>query len=204
MKLYCLTLSNLYSIIMFANHWTSIRNIGLVFAERKTQWTVCLHQWRCTPWEPFTKAKGIRTLLKKDLVFEQVTLHNMGTFSLITMTSQWVGWRLKLPASRLFTQPFIRAQIKENIKAPRHWPLCGEYTGDRWWRHHVKLQTSYFDRHRYIVTCYLFVAHCPDSSPIHYIVALAYLIIDNLQLLWKPILETNKTTLASGQNYTEI
>ena len=43
-------------------------------------------------------------------------------------------------------------QIKENIKAPRHWPLCGEFTGDRWipaqmannaenvsiwWRHHV-------------------------------------------------------------------
>ena len=24
------------------------------------------------------------------------------------------------------------AQIKENIKALRHWPLCGELTGDRW------------------------------------------------------------------------
>ena len=22
--------------------------------------------------------------------------------------------------------------IQENIKAPRHWPLCGEFTGDRW------------------------------------------------------------------------
>ena len=21
---------------------------------------------------------------------------------------------------------------KQNIKAPRHWPLCGEFTGDRW------------------------------------------------------------------------
>ena len=28
--------------------------------------------------------------------------------------------------------PFIRVQIKENIKAPRHWPLWGEFTGDRW------------------------------------------------------------------------
>ena len=27
-------------------------------------------------------------------------------------------WRLKSPGSRLFTQPFIQAQIKENIKAP--------------------------------------------------------------------------------------
>ena len=37
--------------------------------------------------------------------------------------------RLKSPASRLFTQSFIQAQIKENIKAPRHWLLCGECTG---------------------------------------------------------------------------
>ena len=26
----------------------------------------------------------------------------------------------------------VKTQIKENIKAPRHWPLCGEFTGDRW------------------------------------------------------------------------
>ena len=37
-----------------------------------------------------------------------------------------------ITASRLFTQPIIQAQIKENIKAPRHWALCGEFTGDRW------------------------------------------------------------------------
>ena len=27
---------------------------------------------------------------------------------------------------------FIQVQIKENINAQRHWPLCGEFTGDRW------------------------------------------------------------------------
>ena len=32
---------------------------------------------------------------------------------------------------RLLTQTF-RAQITENIKVTRHWPLCGEFTGDRW------------------------------------------------------------------------
>ena len=31
----------------------------------------------------------------------------------------------------LFAQSFVKAQIKENIKAPRHWPLCGKSTGDR-------------------------------------------------------------------------
>ena len=30
------------------------------------------------------------------------------------------------------TQLFIKAQIIENIKAPRHWPLCGKLTRDRW------------------------------------------------------------------------
>ena len=38
---------------------------------------------------------------------------------------------IKSPAPPLLTQPFIRVQIKENIKAPRHWPLCGEFTGER-------------------------------------------------------------------------
>ena len=46
---------------------------------------------------------------------------------------------------------FFQAQLRENIKAQRHWPLCGEFTGDQWnpaqmvsnaenvfiwWRHH--------------------------------------------------------------------
>ena len=26
----------------------------------------------------------------------------------------------------------LEAEIKEHIKAPRHWPLWGELTGDRW------------------------------------------------------------------------
>ena len=34
--------------------------------------------------------------------------------------------------SWVHTQPFIQTQIKENTKAPRHWALCGEFTGDRW------------------------------------------------------------------------
>ena len=49
----------------------------------------------------------------------------------ITVTSWWARWRLKSPAFRLYTQPFVQAQIKENIKAPRHWRLWEEFTGDR-------------------------------------------------------------------------
>ena len=51
--------------------------------------------------------------------------------AIITMTSLWARYHLKSPASRLFTQSFIQTQSKEIIKAPRHWPLCGEFTGDR-------------------------------------------------------------------------
>ena len=51
--------------------------------------------------------------------------------NIITVTSQWAQWRLKSPVSRLLTQPFVRAQIEENIKAPRDWPLSREFTGDR-------------------------------------------------------------------------
>ena len=32
----------------------------------------------------------------------------------------------------LTTEPFIQTHINDNIKAPRQWPLCGEFTGDRW------------------------------------------------------------------------
>ena len=57
---------------------------------------------------------------------------NPALLPIIAMTSYWVRLRLKTPASRMFAQPLIQAQIKENIKAPRHWPLWGEFNGDRW------------------------------------------------------------------------
>ena len=41
-------------------------------------------------------------------------------------------WGLKSPASRLLTQSFVQAQIKENTNAPRQYPLWGEFPSDRW------------------------------------------------------------------------
>ena len=49
----------------------------------------------------------------------------------------------------MFTQPFNQAQIKETIKVPHHWPLCGEFTGDRWnprtnwWRYHEFVKSRF-------------------------------------------------------------
>ena len=50
----------------------------------------------------------------------------------ITLTSKWPRWRLKSPASRLFTQLFIQMQIKENIKAPASLAFVWGIHRDRW------------------------------------------------------------------------
>ena len=48
-----------------------------------------------------------------------------------TVMSSWARWGLKSIAYPLFAQLLVQAQIKENIKAPRHWPLWGEFTANR-------------------------------------------------------------------------
>ena len=57
----------------------------------------------------------------------------------------------KITNGCLLKRLFRPAQIKENIKAPRHWPLWGELTDDRasnaenfsiWWRHHHQLDPN--------------------------------------------------------------
>ena len=69
------------------------------------------------------------------------------------VTSWWVRWRLKSPTSRLFAQPFVEAQIKENIKVPPDWAFArrihwwpvdsphqrasNAQNVSIWWRHHV-------------------------------------------------------------------
>ena len=114
------------------------------------------------------------------LIFREIASISLN----ITVTSKWARWRLKSPASQLLTQPFIQAQIKENIKAPRHWPLWGEFTGDQWiphtkgqlnaesvsiwWRHHENCPIcenvsqhpySQSNFEKYITTCIPLCSH---------------------------------------------
>ena len=46
---------------------------------------------------------------------------------------QWrqTGEMVSQITSLAIVYSIYQAQIKENIKAPRHWPLCGEFTGGR-------------------------------------------------------------------------
>ena len=76
-------------------------------------------------------SKFIHLRLKPHLS-ETNELTHPSTCIYISMTALWARWRLKSPGSRWFTQSFVQAQIKENTKAPRYWPLRGEITGDRW------------------------------------------------------------------------
>ena len=101
------------------------------------------------------------------LLMKEVNWLNAHWFSIgvslivVNFLSKWGHWchygdiimvpiASKSPASPLFTQPFIQAQIRENIKAPSHGPLCGEFTGDRliprtngqWFRKCFHLLTS--------------------------------------------------------------
>ena len=80
------------------------------------------------------------------------------------VTLLWARCRLKPLASRLFAQPFVQAQIKDNIKAPPHWSLWGEFIDEFpaqraskveiisiWWHHHDALATW--------VTCLIVQTH---------------------------------------------
>ena len=53
------------------------------------------------------------------------------TFSKIILLLK--PWNLFSLSSRHYSRrPVTCREIKENTKAPSHWPLCGEFTGDRW------------------------------------------------------------------------
>ena len=79
----------------------------------------------------------------------------------ITVTSWWAWWRLKSPASRLFTQSFMQAQIKENKTSKLrvtglcagNSPMTGEFPAQMatnaenvsiWWRHHATTSVVWF------------------------------------------------------------
>ena len=73
------------------------------------------------------------SLYKDETVVKRSYLHN-GNPSAGKKLSHYTDVIMGAIASQItsLTQPLIQAQIKENIKAPPHWPLWGEFTGDRW------------------------------------------------------------------------
>ena len=55
---------------------------------------------------------------------------------MVAVVRPWSSWEARRQEETIMytetNQVFVQVQIKENIKAPRHWPLLGETSGDRW------------------------------------------------------------------------
>ena len=96
-------------------------------------------------WLAATKVVKLQTITK---ISSKCFVTNL----FITVTSLWARLCLRSPASRLFTQPFFQAQIKENIKVcvtglcEGNSPVTGEFPSQRasnaenvsiWWCHYV-------------------------------------------------------------------
>ena len=99
--------------------------------------TNCIIQSRWNFVGEFPELAASRGSLQKISSMKHGFIFSVGIYRsvfeiIITMTSRWAQRRLKSTLSCLFAQPFVQAQIKEIIKAPRHWPMWGEPTGDRW------------------------------------------------------------------------
>ena len=83
-------------------------------ASKLTQFSRQIHYLKvCWPFDIFNYICNNQTTLFK------VAHH-------ITATSWWERCHLKSPASRMFVQPFVQAQIKE-IEAPRYLPMTGGF-----------------------------------------------------------------------------
>ena len=114
----------------------------------------CLFKFQAINWTFFD-------LLKIGLLTHWTRQNGRYIFAIyiITLTPQWARWRLKSPASPLYTQPFIQAHIKENTKArvtglcAGNSPVTGEFPAQMasnaknvsiWW-YHPDRKFSYFD-----------------------------------------------------------
>ena len=106
----------------------------------------------------------------------------------------------------------FNVQIKENIKAPRHWPLWGEFTGNRWithkrasnaenvsiwWRHHDcrfvdPLKSNYIYSFTKATAASLFMLWCHVGAlgvilniPCFAIASGIYTYLNNIFALWR-------------------
>ena len=75
------------------------------------------------------------------LLQQRAQAHNKGTPKLDITGHMWMKHYTDVTmspmASQITSLGIVYSSVysgadKKNIKAPRHWPLCGEFTGDRW------------------------------------------------------------------------
>ena len=107
-------------------------------------YTVCYLYTLCNTHSYQTKPRDFKF---KNIHLYELTSSNIITIIMYKLTDVWrwsarrsrhycddmmAAMASQITSLTIIPQPFIQAQIKENIKAPCHWPLCGEFTVDRW------------------------------------------------------------------------
>ena len=60
---------------------------------------------------------------------------NIATYMTCDLFMHYNDVIMGMIASQITSLTIVQTQIKENIKALCQWPLCGEFTGDRWIPH---------------------------------------------------------------------
>ena len=145
------------------------------------QWKTCtiLHKYFCLIWVSglYDNGNDFFTMVEPSNIIKMYSIHKLLLFSFVNVPqnilnvyveSSWKNSRnlfhyddviMTTTASQITSLAvvysiFIQAPIKENIKAPRHWPFCGEFAGTGefpaqrasnaenvsiWWRHHVNV-----------------------------------------------------------------
>ena len=83
----------------------------------RDQTWLCVYYWCQTPEGVVSPLQGI-TRARQHRASTQIT----------TRATPSRIWHQQYTHNHVWSlKPFIQTQIKENIKAPRHWPLCGEF-----------------------------------------------------------------------------
>ena len=59
------------------------------------------------------------------IIIQSYLVYHYSDVIMVAMVSQITSLMI------VYLAVYSGAQVKENNKAPRHWPLCGEFTGDR-------------------------------------------------------------------------
>ena len=81
------------------------------------------------------KSVGLSVLITDDITTTKHIVHKKWTrFRVVVHYNDVIMSTVASQITSVFIvcSTAVQAQIKENIKVPRHWPLCGESTCDRW------------------------------------------------------------------------
>ena len=117
-------------------------NFGAPFACQddinRLYWNAEFPRRKCKPYNtlnthryPLIFYQLVRKLRMKQCTSSLAVIHQLSSDTLQWRDNGRDGVSNHQPHDCLLT-PFIRAHVNENTKAPRHWPLWGEFTGGRW------------------------------------------------------------------------